>query len=217
MPFNDTAKNLALDALDESVAAGIKFVGIHTLTDPGTGATANAGEATGGSPAYARLGVTWGASAAGLKTNSGALTFDVPAGTYGFFTYWNAVTGNLSGNYEGYAPFGGAVKGFATCNAADVTANTITSSAHGLVNTDRVMVFNVFAETLPAGLTEGTIYFVVGATTDTFQVSLTSGGAAVDITGIGEMFFQKVIPEVFGAQGQITVAIGALTLDATAM
>ena len=68
---------------------------------------------------------------------------------------------------------------------------------------------------MPAGLTEGTVYFVVGAATDTFQLALTSGGAAIDITGIGELFFQKVIPEVFASQGQITVAAAALVLDAT--
>lgn len=215
MPFNDAAKNVALDALDES-ATQITHIGIHTLADPGTSTNAGAGEATGGSPAYARQAVTWGAAASGLKSNSGALTFDVPAGTYAYFTFFNASTGN-TGNYRGYAPFGGATKGFATVDSAGVTANAIQSSAHGLANTDRVMVFNVFAESLPTGLTEGTIYFVVGATTDTFQVSLTSGGAAVDITAIGELFFQKTIPEVFGAQGQITAAIGAIVLDATAM
>lgn len=216
MPFNDTAKNGALDALDDTGAVPISFIGVHTLTDPGTGTNAAAGEATGGSPAYARQAVVFGAAASGLKSNTGALTFDVPAGTYGYFTFFNHLTAN-TGNYRGYAPFGGATKGFGTADAADVTANAITSAAHGLVNTDRVMVFNVFAESLPAGLTEGVIYFVVGATTDTFQVSLTSGGAAVDITGIGELFFQRTVPETFGAQGQITAAIGAIVLDATGM
>lgn len=214
MPFNDVAVNEMLDALDESAQIG--FVGVHTLVDPGTGTNAAAGEATGGSPAYARQAVVWGAAATRQKTNTGSLTFDVPAGTFAYFTYWTAGTGN-TGNYRGYAPFGGAVKGFAEVNAAGVTGDIIYSSAHGLVNGDRVMAFNVFAESLPAGLTEGTIYYVVGATTDSFQVSTTSGGSAVDITGIGELFFQKVIPEVFGAQGQITVAIGALVLDGTAM
>jgi hypothetical protein len=215
MPFNDTSKNVMLDALDES-ATQITHVGVHTLTDPGTSTNAGAGEATGGSPAYARQAVTWGAAASGQKSNTGALTFDVPAGTYAFFTYFNASSGNTS-NYRGYAPFGGATKGFAEVNAAGVTGDIIYSSAHGLANGDRVMVFNVFAESLPTGLTEGTVYFVVGATTDSFQVSATSGGAAVDITAVGELFFQKVIPETFGAQGQITAAIGALVLDATAM
>jgi hypothetical protein len=217
MPFNLPGKNVALDGLDESIAAGIDFIGVfQSSADPGTGTDFTGTEATGGGPAYARQGVVWGAAAAGQKSNTGALTFDVPAGSYHAFGLFNAVTGNTN-NYLGYLPFGGSLRTFGTANAADVTANTISSAAHGLVNTDRVMVYNIFAETLPAGLTEGTLYFVVGATTDTFQVSLTSGGAAVDITGVGELFVQKFVIETFGGQGQITAAIGALVLDATTM
>jgi len=83
---------------------------------------------------------------------------------------------------------------------------------------DRVILYNVFAETLPTGVTEGVAYFVVSSATDTFKVSLTSGGSVVDITGIGggEFYWQRVVPEVFAAQGQITVAASALVLDATA-
>jgi hypothetical protein len=226
MPFNDLSKNAMLDGLDESITAGIKFVGVHQLTTapptdttPGTGATAASTETTGGSPAYARLAVVWGAAATGTKANTGALTFDVPAGTYGFFSWWNASTGNTGTEYRGYAVFGGATpkKGFGTVDAADVTANTITSNGHGLVNTDRVIAFNVLGETIPTGITEGGCYFVVGAATDTFQIALTSGGAAVDLTGQGEIYFEKVVPEVFAGQGQITAAIGALILDASAV
>lgn len=222
MPFNDASKNVMLDALDET-ATQITHIGINTLvtapptdTTPGTGTNAATTEATGGSPAYARQAVVWGAAASGQKSNTGALTFDVPANTYGFFTLWNAATGNTN-NFRGFIPFGGAaaVKGFATVDAADVTANTITSAGHGLVNTDRVIFWNVFAESLPTGITEGGAYFVVGATTDTFQIALTSGGAAVDLTAIGEAYFQKVVPEVFAAQGQVTAAVGALVLDGT--
>lgn len=216
MPFNDPAKNVMLDALDES-ATQITHVGIHTLTDPGTGTNANAGEATGGSPAYARQAVTWAAAASGAKSNSGTLTFDVPAGTYGFFTFWNASTGNTN-NYRGYAPFGGSTKGFFSVDTT-LSNDQLFSVAHGLADNDRVMLFNVFAETLPTGLTEGTVYYVVSSATNTFKVSTTQGGSAVDITAVGggEGFFQKVVPEVFGAQGQITVAASALTLDATGM
>jgi hypothetical protein len=219
VPFNDLSKNAALDGLDESITAGIKFVGVHTLTDPGTGATANAGEATGGSPAYARLAVTWGAAASGQKTNTGSLAFDVPAGTYGYLTFWNTVTGNTGTEYRGYAPLNGSVKGFGEVDSTAVTNDTITSSGHGLTTDDRVMLFNVFAESIPTGLTEGTVYFVLasGLTTDVFKVATTSGGSAINITAQGELFFQKVIPEVFASQGQITVAASALVLDATAM
>ncbi len=216
MPFNVTAQNVMLDALDESVTQ-ITHVGIHTLTDPGTGTNANAGEATGGTPTYARVAVTWGAAASALKSNTGTLTFDVPAGTYGFFTYWNASTGNTN-NYRGHTPFGGAsaLKGFGTIDTI-LTNDQILSPGHGMSNGDRVMVFNTFGEALATGLTEGTVYFVVNATADLFKVSLTSGGAAVDITALGggEVFWQRVVPETFASQGQITVAVGALVLDAT--
>lgn len=220
MPFNDLAKNTALDALDEANTNGVKFVGIHTLTDPGTGLTANAGEATGGSPAYARIANTLGAAASGLKSNTGTFTFDVPAGTYAFFTLWNASTGNSGTQYLGYIPFGGAtaLKGFGSVDAA-LTNDQLFSRGHGMADGDRVMLFNVFAETIPTGLTEGTLYFVVASTTDSFKVSATSGGSAVDITALGggEFFWQRVVPEVFASQGQITVAAGALVLDATSI
>jgi hypothetical protein len=222
MPLNVTGKDTALDGLDETVTAGIQFIGVNTLvtapptdTTPGTGATAASTEATGGTPAYARQAVAWDPASGGLKANDAILTFDVPAGTYGFLTFWDSVTGNTGTEYRGYAPLNGSVKGFGTVDAAGVTSNTITSAAHGLVNTDRVILFNTFAETIPGGITEGAAYFVVGATTDTYQIALTSGGAAVDLTTIGEVFFQKVVPETFGGQGQITVAIGALVLDLT--
>ncbi|MFI7643737.1 hypothetical protein [Nonomuraea sp. NPDC049400] len=212
MPFNDTSKNVMLDALDES-ATQITHIGVHTLTDPGTGTNANAGEASGGS--YARQAVTWGAASSGQKANTGALSIPVPAGTFGFLTFWNASgTGNTN-NYRGYTPLNGSTKGFGTVDSAGVTADAIQSAAHGLADNDRVMVFNVFAESLPAGLTEGTIYYVVSSATDTFEVSLTQGGASVNITGQGELFFQKVVPETFGAPGNITVDVGALVLDNT--
>ena len=218
MPFNITAQNLALEAFDETATAGIKYIGVHTLTDPGTGATANGGEATGGAPAYARVAVVWGA-AAGTKANTGALAIDVPAGTYGFFTKWNAVSGNSGTQYLGHIPFGGAaaIKGFAEVDTM-LTNDQLLSVAHGLADGDRVMLFNVFSETLPTGLVEGTVYFVVSSAANTFKVSLTSGGAAVDITAVGggEVYWQKVVPEVFGAQGQVTAAVGALVLDAGA-
>ena len=218
MPFNATAKNVCLDALDESNTQ-ITHVGVHTLTDPGTGTTANAGEATGGSPAYARVAVTWAAASGGTKSNSGALTIDVPAGTYGYLTYWNASTGNTT-NYRGYAPMGGAnaLKGFFSVDTT-LANDQFLSVAHGMADGDRVMLFDTFGEALPTGVTEGTVYYVVNSATNTFKVSTTQGGAAVDLTALGggEGFWQRVVPEVFAAQGQITVAVGALVLDANAM
>jgi hypothetical protein len=82
-----------------------------------------------------------------------------------------------------------------------------------------VILFNNLGGTLATGLTEGVVYFVVSSATNTFKVSTTSGGSAVDITGLGNgtVFWQRVVPEVFASQGQISVAAGALVLDLTAI
>lgn len=84
MALNDTAKNLMLDAL----AAAAIYVSLHTA-DPGATGTS---EATGGSPAYARKSITWGAAATGSVAASNQPVFDVPAGTYTHVGFWSAVT-----------------------------------------------------------------------------------------------------------------------------
>jgi hypothetical protein len=60
------------------------------------------------------------------------------------------------------------------------TGDTITKASHGLENGDRV---TIYSGTGGSGLSTGVAYYVVNKTTDTFKVSLTSGGGAVPITG----------------------------------
>ena len=219
MPHNVTSQNEALKSgTGGGISGAITHIGLHTsATEPGTGTNAAAGEATGGSPAYARQAVTWGTASAGTLSNTNTLTFDVPAGTYAWLTFFNAVSGNTN-NYRGYAPINGTVSGFAAVDTT-LTNDQFLSPAHGLSDTDRVQLFNTFAGSIPTGITEGTLYFVVNSTTNTFKVSTTSGGAAVDITALGggEVYFQKVIPETLAGQGQISISAGGLVLDATAM
>jgi surface protein len=63
-------------------------------------------------------------------------------------------------------------------DAGDLVGRT----AHGYVNGDQVTLFEVVGSTGPVS---GTMYFVVNATADTFQISLTEGGSPVAITGDG--------------------------------
>lgn len=81
--------------------------------------------------------------------------------------------------YPGLGANNGTGKVF-TAAGTDV----ITSAGHGYLNGDRVRVTTSAAD-LPAGLTVDTDYYVRDATTDTFKVSLTDGGAVVDITDAG--------------------------------
>lgn len=70
---------------------------------------------------------------------------------------------------------GGTISG-----TGQVTGDTITITNHGLVNGTPI-VFTVL--TTGSGLTVGVTYYVISAAANTFQVALTSGGSAVDITG----------------------------------
>lgn len=71
-----------------------------------------------------------------------------------------------------------------TAFTADASTDFLTDAAHGLVNGDRVMVYNS-GGALPAGLSANTVYFIVNKTNDTFQLALTSGGSAIDLTTAG--------------------------------
>lgn len=66
---------------------------------------------------------------------------------------------------------------FATDDKLDITA-------HGFSNTDRIKVTSS-SQDLPAGLDSATIYYVINSTANDFELSLTSGGAAVELTDNG--------------------------------
>lgn len=65
-----------------------------------------------------------------------------------------------------------------TSTSVDDTTDTITSAGHGLVDGN-----GVITQSAVNGLSAQTVYWVVGATTDTFQLSETFGGLAFDLTG----------------------------------
>jgi hypothetical protein len=68
-------------------------------------------------------------------------------------------------------------------------ADTVTKNAHGLVDGDQVVLSYIATTT---GIDDKTLYYVVNATTNTFQLSLTMGGAVVDLgTGNGTCDYQK--------------------------
>lgn len=62
--------------------------------------------------------------------------------------------------------------------------DVFTAVGHGMSN-GQVVTFENSGGTLPAGIQPKTNYFVISAAANTFQVSATSGGSAVDVTGTG--------------------------------
>jgi len=66
-----------------------------------------------------------------------------------------------------------------------VIDNKLSSVAHGFSNNDRVIVSTSTGIDFPNGLDGITAYHVVNSLADSFEVSLTSGGAAIAITSNG--------------------------------
>lgn len=193
--FTAAAKNAMLDAEPST------HLSLHSAWSA-TGAN----ELTGGSPAYARQAATWSAAVAAEAALSAPVTFDVPAGsTVQFVGRWNALT---AGTFLGMSPLNGVESEF----SVDLAGNSIKQVNHEYEDGYQIVFIG---GTPPGGLTEGTLYFVVTATADTYQVAATSGGAAIDLTAepAAACVVSKIVPESFGAQG--TQQISALPLRMT--
>lgn len=74
----------------------------------------------------------------------------------------------------------------------DLTGDTFTLSGHGLTNGDQV-VFHSLGDTAPTGLTSGNTYFVVGVSGADFQLSATSGGSAINMSGTQANFTEEAV------------------------
>jgi hypothetical protein len=201
MPLTDAGRNASLDG----VRAVATHISLHS-TNPGT---TGVGELTGGTPPYARKPITWTASAAGVTDNNAALDFDVPAGvTVTYFGLWTAIT---AGVFLGWFPVGGFLPFVATMPQS---SDVFTSYNHGLSNNNAVLVYDVQQAGVPTGFVEGTVYYVINAAADTFQLSGTVGGAAINASADGEVVVQRVAPEPFSGQGIYTFQANVLDLNA---
>ncbi|MEW5857371.1 MAG: hypothetical protein AB1861_08320 [Cyanobacteriota bacterium] len=70
--------------------------------------------------------------------------------------------------------------------SVNAATSTFTLSAHGRVNGDQIIITADPNGTLAGGLpVTPAILYVIGATTNTFQVSLTLGGSAITLTNAG--------------------------------
>lgn len=207
MRFADLAVQRMLNALDESGGAGVGAT--HGSLHSAYSATGT-NELTGGSPAYARKALTWGAAAARAKALTATLpVFDVPAAaTVAWFGLWDAVS---AGNFLAMMPNGGGTP--ESFVVPDATNDILEAPGHGFSNTNTVVVWAVPGYTLPTGLAEGTVYHVRDVTTDDFKLAATPGGAAIDISAVGSGFVQRIVVEVFAAQGTHTISAATMSID----
>lgn len=79
-------------------------------------------------------------------------------------------------------PFGDPLEGV-TCTSA--SPGVITAPGYVPTNGDAVQLSFLAGGSIPTGLTAYTTYYVVAASADTFEVSATKGGSAINTTSTG--------------------------------
>ncbi len=94
--------------------------------------------------------------------------------------------------------------GVASTNVFSVLDVNYTAVAHGLTNGEMVAFVSIEGG---AGLVTFTVYYVISVTTTTFQLSATSGGAAIDFT--------TDIPHAFGNGRTQLRRVATFTTDGT--
>lgn len=77
-------------------------------------------------------------------------------------------------------PHATMVENILTVDISAASPGVVTETAHGVVNGDKV---KFTAGTLPTGLSLNTIYYAVNSAANTFELSLTRGGASINTTG----------------------------------
>lgn len=157
---------------------------------------------TGNTAVSNRAAITMAAASGGDRASSADVDLTVGAGeTARYIVLYDAAS---AGNAQVKMPIGN--DGF---RQASIISDTFQCAGHGLSNGQKVVVFGSEGGAVPTGLTEGdTVYFVVSAATNTFQLSATSGGAA--ITGItnGKVRVSKIVERTDAAAFIVRVAAG---------
>ena len=93
----------------------------------------------------------------------------------------------------------------------DESTDTITIATNPFSNTNQVVLRST--GTMPAGLTAGQVYFVVGLSGDVMGLSLTSGGSPIDFTtaGTGTLYISLVYTNVLGGFRKSSVELSLKT------
>ena len=215
--FNNTNFANVGDAtgLRGSSTAGSLYVSLHTA-DPGEAGTQATNEAA--YTGYVRVAVArssggWTVST-NSATNAATVTFAQNTGAQEVEKYVGIGTASSGAGVLLYSAelLGTPI----TITATNTGTDTLSATSSGFANGNAVRVRIATGGTIATGLSTATQYFIVGfasGSPDTFQLSLTVGGAAVHITAapIGTMTVCRDFYSTVGTNATPSFAAGQLT------
>lgn len=193
-------------------APGTLYVGLYTTlpNNAGSGGT----EVSGGS--YARVAVTnnttnW-PNASGndpaTKSNGTSITFPAATANWGDVVGVGIFDASSGGNLLGLESFIVTPYVFTALASND----TLTIPGYTPSNGQTVRLLYAIGGTVPTGLAIETTYYIISSSGNTCQLSLTAGGAAINITADGSGLIASYTPKTISNGTTASYAVGALNI-----
>jgi|JI10StandDraft_1071094.scaffolds.fasta_scaffold781516_1 hypothetical protein len=202
MFITDATANAMLDAIfPTGTGTDRAYLSIHTDYS-----------ATGSNIHGSKTAGAWAGASSRQKGTTAAIDLTVTHSGSDITVKWVGAWGGSSGDtFRGMMPNGSTgAKSF----QVDLTNDRIYCEGHGWSNTQKIVFYG---DTAPTGLTAGTTYFVISVTAgdpDYFQVSATSGGSAINLTGQAGAgcAVSNITEEVYSASGTHRVSTYTINL-----
>ena len=207
--YNATA---IANVADNAATAPITVVQIAAHTaDPFASGTQSTSEAayTGyarATPARTTGGFT---CANGVVTLVADASFGMCTAGTATLTHWSAGPAAGAGQVWHRGVFGSRQGPF----TAVVSGNAFTVPGHTMIVNDRVAFYQPSGTSLPGGVTEGTVYFVITVTGDVITVSTTQGGASITVSAAGDGLSYRVVPIAVSALVTPKLSAGAIIYE----
>lgn len=178
-------------------------------TDAGGGT-----EVTGGS--YARVAITNNSTnfpnstgtSPTTKQNGTQITFPTATANWGTCVALGLFDNSSGGNLLAWTPLTGTSYTFTATGSSD----EFWAPGSSYSNNDTVWLANTVGGTLPTGVNTATMYYIVNVASDVFELSLTSGGAVINITSDGAGRIQATTPKTIDSGDSAIIAINSITL-----
>lgn len=198
--FNNTnAANIGdATGLRGSTTAGSLYVSLHTASpgEAGSQTTSEVAYTNYARVAVARSGAGFTVSG-NTTTNAADVSFPACGVTGATATHFGiGRSSSGAGTLDYYGPLTPARFGM-SYDIADAATDVLLVPGHNFVATsglNQIAFEAVNGQTLPTGITEGTVYFVKTVATDVISISATDGGSTLNITASGSGFAMNVVP-----------------------
>jgi hypothetical protein len=193
-----------------------RFLGLVTaLTDWRAGTVTEANYTGYGTRPAITFGTATNTSPVGGRQRANSATVTLPQNTGSAQTVigWGLWDADTAGTLRGFYPFD---SGSAVVGVAETAGEDIYAAAHGFTAGQRVYVLQTAGSVMPGNLSANTMLWVIsaGLTTNSFRVSTTEGGSAVDITSWGSALFIPMTPLEIGNGVTPRFDPGALVIQA---